>query len=219
RRLGAQQLATRRCPILLCPNMARSLWGHFLGAISGSNLYRKSSFLLDKLDQKTFAEIVQITEMPHLKKGIGSAPFDSEGVVTRAKDLVHDGILQSYLLGSYSARKLGMQSTGNAGGAHNVLVKPGEHDLASLLKLMDKGLLVTELIGQGINLMTGDYSRGAFGFWVEHGQIQYPVQEITIAGNLADMFQQISAIGCDVDHRGNIQTGSVLIENMTVAGQ
>jgi PmbA protein len=219
RRLGARQLATQRCPIIFNADIARSLWGHFLGAISGGNLYRKSSFLLNKLEQKIFSDIVQITEMPHLKKGLGSAPFDSEGVATHTKNLVQDGILQTYLLGSYSSRKLGMKSTGNAGGAHNVIVKPGEHELNGLLKLMDKGLLITELIGQGVSLLTGDYSRGAFGFWVEHGCIQYPVHEITIAGNLADMFQQIAAIGCDVDRRGNVQSGSVLVENMMVAGR
>jgi PmbA protein len=219
RRLGARQLVTQNCPIIFSAEVARTFWGHFLAAITGGNLYRKSSFLVDKLEHKIFPELVQITEMPHLKRKLGSTPFDSEGVATHTKDLVRDGIVKNYLLGSYSARKLGMQSTGNANGTHNVLVKSGEHDLAGLLKLMDKGLLVTELIGQGVNLVTGDYSRGAFGFWVERGQIQFPVHEITIAGNLADMFQQVAAIGCDADKRGNIQTGSVLIENMTVAGR
>ncbi|MGH8711513.1 MAG: metallopeptidase TldD-related protein, partial [Burkholderiales bacterium] len=185
---------------------------------SGGNLYRKSSFLLDSLGNQVFAPLVQIKELPHLNKGLASSAFDDEGVTTRAREVVKDGVLQGYFLGSYSARKLGMQSTGNAGGNHNLLLRSGELDLAGLLNKMDRGLLVTELLGQGVDLVTGDYSRGAAGFWVEHGEIQYPVQEITIAGNLKDMFRGISAVGKDILIRGSKQCGSILIDNLTVAG-
>jgi PmbA protein len=161
---------------------------------------------------------VQIKELPHLEKGLASSAFDDEGVITRTREVVKDGVLQGYFMGSYSARKLGMQSTGNAGGNHNLLLQSGELDLAGLQKQMNRGLLVTELLGQGVNLVTGDYSRGAAGFWVEHGEIQYPVQEITIAGNLKDMFRGIVAVGRDILIRGSKQCGSILIENMTVAG-
>jgi PmbA protein len=204
--------------VIFHAEIAAGLFGCFLNAISGGNLYRKSSFLLDQLGKKIFADHITLQERPHLRNQLGSAPFDSEGVATQNRDLVSDGILQGYLLSSYSARKLGMQSTGNAGGAHNILVKTSDHNLSSLLQQMHTGLLITELMGQGINIVTGDYSRGAVGFWVENGEIQYPVEEITIAGNLRDMFQQIIAVGNDIDPRHAILTGSVLLENMMVAG-
>lgn len=219
RRLGAQRLKTCRVPVIFHAELAGGLIRSFLAAISGGSLYRKASFLVDHLGQRVFAPQIHIYERPHLLKGWGSAPFDAEGVVTRDHDLVREGVLQSYLLSSYSARKLGMQTTGNAGGAHNILIDTSQHDLPNLLKQMDTGLLVTEVLGQGVNLVTGDYSRGAAGFWVEKGEIQYPVEEITIAGNLRDMFQQIVAIGNDIDHRHSILTGSILLENMTIAGE
>ena len=217
-RLGAQKITTRKVPIIFSAELARSLFGSFISAISGGNLYRKASFLIDHLEQQIFPKNINICERPYLLKGLGSSAFDSEGVAVQNKDFITDGILKSYVLGSYSARKLKMQTTANAGGVHNLIVKPGELDLQGLLKKMNKGVLVTELIGQGVNLVTGDYSRGAFGFWVENGKIQYPVSEITIAGNLKDMFMNIAAVGCDIDKRGNIQTGSVLLEEMMVAG-
>lgn len=218
RRLDARNLATRQCPVLYAAEIASGLLSHFIAAIRGGNLYRKSSFLLDCLGKKIFPPFVHIHEEPHLKKALGSAPYDAEGVATRSRDLVDGGVLQSYVLNTYSARKLGMQSTGNAGGVHNLILDPGALDQKGLLEAMGSGLLVTELMGQGINLVTGDYSRGAAGFWVEQGAIQFPVEEITIAGNLREMFQHIVAVGNDVDSRGNIRTGSILIDNMTVAG-
>jgi len=217
-RLGGRQISTRSAPILFQSDVATSLVRSFTGAIRGAALYRKSSFLLDHLDKKVFPDFVRIHENPRLLKGLGSAAFDSEGVATKAKDLVNDGILRSYILGSYSARKLGMQTTGNAGGIRNLAIEPGNLDLDGLLKQMDTGLLVTEMMGHGVNMVTGDYSRGASGFWVEQGKIQYPVEEITIAGNLKQMFQQLLAVGNDEECRGNIHTGSWLIENMTIAG-
>ncbi|WP_305909172.1 metalloprotease PmbA [Methylomarinum sp. Ch1-1] len=219
RRQGARSLSTRQCPVLYAPEMATGLIGSLAGAISGGNLYRKSSFLLDALDTPIMPEFVRIHEQPFLQGALGSANYDAEGVATSARDIVTDGILQSYLLSSYSARKLGMQSTGNAGGVHNLTVDAGDNDFAAMLKQMGDGLLVTELMGQGVNMVTGDYSRGASGFWVENGEISYPVQEITIAGNLKDMFKHIVAIGNDVDYRGNIRTGSILVEQMSVAGE
>jgi PmbA protein len=218
RRLGTQKLTTRNVPVLFAAEEARGFLGHFVAAISGGNLYRKTSFLLDQLGKPIFPSHITLDERPHLPKGLGSLPFDNNGVATSAKDFVRDGILQSYCLGVYSARKLGMQSTGNAGGVHNLFVSTGKKDLNELLKTMNTGLLVTELMGQGVNLVTGDYSRGASGFWVERGEIQYPVSEITIAGNLKEMYQHIVEVGSDVDNRGNIQTGSILVENMMVAG-
>ncbi|RLA18498.1 MAG: metalloprotease PmbA, partial [Gammaproteobacteria bacterium] len=218
-RLGGQSLSTRKCPVLYSAEVASGLIGSFLGAISGGSLYRKSSFLLDSLDTKVFPEFIHLYEQPHLLGALGSALYDSEGIATQANDIVADGIVKSYLLSSYAARKLGMQSTGHAGGIHNLCVAPGDKDFAQLLKQMDTGLLVTELMGQGVNPVTGDHSRGASGFWVEQGAIQYPVQEITIAGNLKDMFQQILAVGNDIDYRGNIRTGSILIEEMAIAGE
>lgn len=217
-RLGATKLSTRNAPVLFPARVARGLISHLLGAISGGALYRKSSFLVDALGRSVFAPLVTIDEQPHLLKGLASAPFDDEGVATRERRLVDGGVLGGYLLGSYYARKLGMQSTGNSGGAHNLLVHSTGESYAELLRTMGKGLLITDLMGSGVNPVTGDYSRGASGFWVENGQIQYPVTEITIAGNLKDMYQRILGIGTDVDRRGGILTGSVLVEEMTIAG-
>ena len=219
RRLGGRQIKTAQVPVLFEASVASGLLSHFVSAISGGSLYRKSSFLLDSLEQPIFAPHIHISEQPHLKKGLASSPFDNEGVATQARDLVSGGVLHGYMLSSYSARKLGMTTTGNAGGSHNLILQSGELDFAGLLKSMGRGLLVTELLGHGINMVTGDYSRGAAGFWVENGEIQYPVEEITIAGNLKDMFRQIVAVGSDVLVQGSKQTGSILIERMTVAGE
>ncbi|MEP7329052.1 MAG: metalloprotease PmbA [Betaproteobacteria bacterium] len=218
RRLGARQLDTRECPVIFEAPEAADLISFFVQAVSGGSLYRKSSFLPDSLGQAVFAPHVQLREEPHLLRGRGSAPFDSEGVATVARDVVRDGVVQGYFLGSYSARKLGMQSTGNGGGSHNLLLQSGNDDLPALLRRMGRGLLVTEQLGQGVNSVTGDFSRGAAGFWVESGVIAYPVEEITIAGNLRAMFRGIVAIGNDVDRRGSRHTGSILIDRMTVAG-
>jgi PmbA protein len=218
RRLGAHRLGTRETPVIYEAPVASSLLSHLASALSGTSLYREASFLLDHLDKKICPDHVRILEQPHLQKALGSAPFDNEGVATIASDLVTKGVLQHYLLDSYSARKLGLQTTGNAGGVHNMMIEPGDHDLDGLLRQMGTGLLVTELIGFGVNTVTGDYSRGATGFWVDNGEIAYPVEEITVAGNLKDMFQELVATGNDVDTRGNIRSGSILIGNMTVAG-
>jgi PmbA protein len=218
RRLGTQRLSTRQAPVVFAADIASSLFGHFISAVSGNHLYRKSSFLLDQLGKQVFPGYLHIHEQPLLKKGLGSAPYDGEGVATVARDIIRDGILQSYVLNSYSACKLGMATTGNAGGVRNLTIDPGDKDLGQLLRAMDTGLLVTELIGFGVNNVTGDYSRGAAGFWVEGGEIQYPVDEITVAGNLKDMFMHIVEVGNDVDLRGNTRSGSVLIEEMTIAG-
>ncbi len=217
-RLGARKLATRECAVLFTPPVARSLVGNFLSAVSGGALYRKASFLLDHVGRRVFPDFVQISERPHLLRGQGSAAFDAEGVATRDSDLVRDGHLARYILGSYSARKLGLRSTGNAGGVHNVVMQAGGDDFRALLRRMGTGLLVTELMGQGVSLITGDYSRGASGFWVENGEIAYPVEEITIASNLRDMFAGIVAVGNDVDRRSHILTGSILLDRMVVAG-
>ncbi|MDD5461413.1 MAG: metalloprotease PmbA [Methylococcales bacterium] len=219
RRLEGRSLSTRQCPVLYSAEVASGLLSSFIGAISGGNLYRKSSFLLDALDSRIFPEFIHIYEQPHLKGALGSAAYDGEGVATQTRDIVSDGILRSYVLSTYSARKLGLQSTGNAGGVRNLTMTPGELDYQGLLKQLDTGLLVTELMGQGVNMVTGDYSRGAAGFWVEDGEIQYPVEEITIAGNLKDMFKNIITVGNDVDFRGNVRTGSILIERMSIAGE
>ena len=218
RRLNARKLDTRVCPVVFEAPVAATLINSFVAAVSGGSLYRKSSFLLDSLGQPIFAPIVTLREDPFVKKGLGSCPFDNEGVKVAARDVVKDGVVQGYFLSTYSARKLGLISTGNAGGSHNLLLQPGELDLPGLLKKMGTGLLVTEMLVQGANMVTGDYSRGAAGFWVENGEIQYPVEEITIAGNLKDMYKGILAIGKDVDTRGSKQTGSILVESMTVAG-
>ncbi len=218
RRLGARRLRTQEAPVLFSPETARGLFGHFIAAVRGGSLYRKSSFLLDHLGKSVFPAGFAIREQPHLRRALGSAPFDGEGVATCARDLVADGILQGYVLDSYSARKLGMETTANAGGVHNLVVGHGDQTQPDLLARMGTGLLVTELMGMGVNTVTGDYSRGAAGFWVEDGVIQYPAHEITIAGNLRDMYLGIQAVGGDVDERSNIRTGSVLIGRMTIAG-
>jgi PmbA protein len=218
RRLNGRKLDTRTCPVIFEAPIATGLIGNFVAAVSGGSLYRKSSFLLDSLGQQVFAPRVQIREQPFLPSGLGSAPFDSEGVACLERDIVKDGVLQGYFLSTYSAKKLGMKTTGNAGGSHNLIVTPGEHDLDGLLKQMGTGLLVTELLGHGANMVTGDYSRGAAGFWVENGEIQYPVEEVTIAGNLAEMFKGIVDIGRDIEKRGSKQVGSILLDHMTVAG-
>jgi PmbA protein len=218
RRLNARKLTTRSAPVVFEAPIASGLIGHFVGAVSGGSLYRKSSFLLDSIGQTVFAPHIRISERPHLPRGVASAPFDDEGVATVARDVVRDGVVQGYFLGSYSARKLGLVTTGNAGGSHNLLVGHGDDDFQALLRRMGTGLLVTELLGQGVNPVTGDYSRGAAGFWVENGEIAYPVEEITVAGNLRDIYRGIVAVGNDVDRRGARQTGSILIDNMTIAG-
>ncbi|RMG28618.1 MAG: metalloprotease PmbA [Gammaproteobacteria bacterium] len=217
-RLGARRIATCQAPVLFAPEVATGLFRSFVAAIRGGNLYRRSSFLLDKLGEPIFPAFLHIEEQPHLPRGLGSAPFDSEGVATQRRALVEGGVLRGYVLDSYSACRLGMETTGNAGGVHNLRVQPGEEDLPALLRRMGTGLLVTELMGQGVNLVTGDYSRGAAGFWIENGEVAHPVHEITIAGNLARMFLDIEAVGADVDTRGNIHTGSVLVREMTIAG-
>jgi len=217
-RLGAQKIKTCQVPVIFTADIAKGLIGSFLGAISGGNLYRKSSFLLDKLNEQIFPKSMHIFEKPHIQGGLGSSPFDGDGVKTVDRDIVIDGVLQSYLLSTYSARKLGMQSTGNAGGIHNLFVKHDDLSFAGLVKRMDKGLIVNEVMGHGVNILTGDYSRGASGFWVENGEIQYPVEEITIAGSLPVMFKQFSGIANDVDTRSSVQTGSIMIEQMMIAG-
>ena len=217
-RLKARKVPTEQVPVLFESGVSASLMGHFVSAVSGGSLYRKSSFLLDSLGQSVFSPCVQMTDLPLIPKGLASGAFDEEGVATQARDIVRDGVVQGYFLASYSARKLGMQSTGNAGGNHNLIIQDTGEDFAALLKKMGRGLLVTELMGQGINAVTGDYSRGAAGFWVEDGVIVYPVQEITIAGNLKTIYKNIVAIGNDVSRRSSRQCGSVLVEGMTLAG-
>ncbi|MGA2342199.1 MAG: metalloprotease PmbA [Steroidobacteraceae bacterium] len=219
-RLGPRKLSTRRAPVLFAPEMARGLIGHFGAAIRGSSQYRQSSFLLNAAGQQVFPPGFSIAERPHIPKAMGSAPFDDEGVATRDRELVADGILAGYILSSYSARRLGLKTTGNAGGAHNLVVAPDSTGgLDAMLVRLGSGLFVTELMGQGVNAVTGDYSRGAAGFWVERGAIQYPVAEITIAGNLRDMLKGVVAAGDDVDARGGIRTGSILLREMTIAGE
>ncbi|MBS7328443.1 MAG: metalloprotease PmbA [Oxalobacter sp.] len=221
-RLGGQRITTRKCPVLFEAPMAIGLINTFVRAVSGGALYRKSSFLLDSLNKAVFPEHISLLEEPHLIGAMGSAPFDDEGVRTVRRKVVDNGVVQGYFLSSYSARRLGMKTTGNAGGSHNLILSSSstekDDDYAAMLRKMNTGLVVTELLGQGINFVTGDYSRGASGYWVENGVIQYPVQEITIAGNLKDMFAHIAAVGADVLIRGAKQTGSILIEEMTVAG-
>ena len=217
-RLGAKPLTTRECPVLYVPELARGLVHHYVGAVSGGALYRRASFLLDALGTRVFPEWFEILERPRLARALGSANFDSEGVATRDSALVEEGKVARYVLGSYSARKLGLKSTGNAGGVHNLVVKPNAGDFSGLLAEMGTGLVVTELLGQGVSTVTGDYSRGAAGFWVEGGRIAQPVEEVTIASNLRSMFAGVRAVGTDVDTRGSIRTGSILIDKMTVAG-
>ncbi|UXY54105.1 MULTISPECIES: metalloprotease PmbA [Pseudomonas] len=217
-RLGARPVPTCEVPVLFAAELATGLFSSFLSAISGGNLYRKSSFLEDALGQRLFPEWLSIDERPLIPRAMASASFDNDGLATYAKPFVEKGELVSYILGTYSGRKLGLPSTANAGGVHNLFVTHGQEDQKALLRRMDRGLLVTELMGHGLNMVTGDYSRGAAGYWVENGEIQFPVQEVTIAGNMKDMFRQILAVGSDLEVRGNIRTGSVLIERMTVAG-
>jgi len=217
-RLGARQIRTTKTPVIFAAEEARGLLSYFVSAIAGSNLYRKSSFLLDSLGKQIFPSFVQIQEHPHLAHALGTAPFDNDGVTTRPNVFIKDGVLQSYIMGVYSARKMGLKTTADAGGIHNLTIQPGKKNLAELLKTMNKGLLITEMMGNGVNIVTGDYSRGVCGFWVENGEIQYPVHEITVASQLQDMFSRIVEVGNDVDVRGNIRTGSILIEEMIVAG-
>jgi PmbA protein len=218
RRLGARQLGTMRVPVLYAPDVARGLVSHYIGAVRGGSQYRRASFLLDAAGQQVFPDWFAISERPHLRGALASAPFDHEGVATRDRELVTGGVLLGYVLGTYSARKLGLRTTGNAGGTHNLIVHGRGRDFEGMLELMGRGLLVTELMGQGVNGVTGDYSRGAAGFWVEGGRIAYPVHEVTIAGNLRDIYRGIVDVGSDVDARGGIRTGSILVEQMTVAG-
>ena len=220
-RLGARRLPTGKASVLFAPEVARGFIGHFIGAIRGGAQYRKASFLLGAAGQQVFPSWVQMHERPRLSKAFASANWDGEGVRTQDRELVHDGVVDGYLLGSYSARKLGLRSTGNAGGLHNLLVDPsaGAPDQAALLRQMGKGLLVTELMGQGVNGVTGDYSRGATGFWVEGGELAYPVHEITIAGNLKELYRNVVAIGGDIDLRGGIRMGSLLVDGFTIAGE
>lgn len=217
-RLDAQKLSTGKYPVMFAADVATGLIGHLIMAISGGNLYRKSSFLLDKLGEKVLPDWFNIEEKPHLLRGLASSPFDSEGVYTKDANIITDGVLATYLLTSYSARKLNMDPTGHAGGIHNWFVKSTGQNFDTMLKELGTGFLVTELMGQGVNVVTGDYSRGAAGFWVENGEIQYPVSEVTIAGNLKEMFTNIVAVGSDIETRSQIQTGSILIESMKVAG-
>lgn len=218
-RLGARQLKTQKTPVLFSSRLSAGLFSSWIAAISGSNLYRKNSFLLDAMGQTIFPNRIRIYEQPHLLGGLGSAPFDGEGVLTRPNVFVEQGVLQQYVLNSYSARKLGMKTTANSGGVFNLTVDPTTGDLTDLLQMMGRGLLVTELMGQGTNILTGDYSRGASGFWVEEGKIQYPVEGITIAGNLKDMLRAIVAVGQDQNPNVSTRCGSVLIEEMMVAGR
>jgi len=217
-RLRARKIKTVEAPVLFEAPVANGLIGHFVSAVSGGSLYRKTSFLLDSLGKQVFSPFVNLVERPHLPRGQASSYFDDDGVATRERDVVKNGVLQGYFLGSYSARKLGMKSTGSAGGNHNLILESGDRDLPALIRQMRRGLLVTELMGQGVNPVTGDYSRGAAGYWIEGGEIAYPVEEITIAGNLRDMLRSIVAVGKDVLTRGSRTTGSILIERMTIAG-
>ncbi|MFA9420339.1 MAG: metalloprotease PmbA [Gammaproteobacteria bacterium] len=218
KRLDAQKLKTQKAPVLFVPEIARSLIGHLTSAVGGSAQYRKASFLLDAIDTSIFPSFLQLTEYPFESQALGSANYDSEGVAVKQAKLISDGVLQSYLLDSYAARKLGLQTTGHASGVHNLTLQSTGKSFTDCIKIMHRGLLVTELMGHGVNTVTGDYSRGAAGFWVENGEVQFPVEEITIAANLREMFQGIVEIGDDLDMRGNIRTGSILLENMTIAG-
>jgi len=219
-RLGPRKISTRRAAVLFVPELARGLIGHFIAAIRGSSQYRQASFLLNSAGQQVFPANFSIAERPHLPKAMASAPFDDEGVATRDRELVAAGVLTGYILSSYSARKLGLQTTGNAGGSHNLIVAPTlTGGMAAMLSRLGTGLLLTELMGQGVNTVTGDYSRGAAGFWVENGEIQFPVAEVTIAGNLRSMFLGSAAVGDDIDARGGVRVGSILVEEMTIAGE
>lgn len=217
-RLGGRKIKTGNAPVLFAPEVARGFIGHAIGAITGGAQYRRASFLLNAAGEQIFPEFMQIQERPHIPKGMASAPYDAEGVTTRDRDIVKDGILQGYVMSSYSARRLGLQTTGNAGGTHNLLVPGNAGDMAELMRMMGTGLLVHELIGSGVNAVTGDYSRGVVGYWIENGEIVHPVHEVTIAGNLQDLYQRITAIGNDQDLRSGIRCGSLLVESMTIAG-
>jgi PmbA protein len=217
-RLGARKLKTTRAPVVFTPELARGFIGHAMGAISGSAQYRRSSFLLDAAGERIFPEFISVEERPHIPKGLASVPYDGEGVATCDRDIVTDGVLQGYILSSYSARRLGLETTANAGGAQNLIVPGNAEGLEALLAEMGTGLLVEELIGQGVNTVTGDYSRGAVGHWVENGEISHPVHEVTIAGNLRDLYARIVAVGRDQDLRGGIRCGSILVDEMTIAG-
>ena len=217
-RLGARKIGTRQAPVLFEAPVALQLIGHFISGVNGGNLYRKTSFLVDSLGKQVFSPVVHIEERPHERQAMASTPFDDEGVATAKRSVVREGTVEGYFLGSYSARKLGMKSTGSAGGHHNLFVRSEGPDFAGMLREMGRGLLVTELMGQGVNLVTGDYSRGAAGYWVEGGEIQFPVEEITIAGNLRDMFKGIMTVGSDRLVRNGRSSGSILVENMTIAG-
>ncbi len=218
RRLGARRVKTTQCPVIYEAPVAASLLSHFVSAVRGSAIYRKASFLLDRLGEPVFADDITVSEYPHLPKATGSANYDGEGVATQTRDIVQAGILNNYVLDSYSARKLGLETTGNAGGVRNLCIRPGKLGLEDMIREMGTGLLVTELIGAGVNNVTGDYSRGVAGFWIEGGRIQHPVEEVTIAGNLKDMFKRIVEVGADVDTRGNYRSGSILLDRLTVAG-
>ena len=218
RRLDARQLSTRSVPVVFPAELARGLFGHLLAAISGTSQYRRASFLLDAAGEQIFSGFMDIREDPFIPRAMGSAAFDNEGVATRRRTLVENGVLQGYVLSSYSARRLGLATTGNAGGVHNLIVAPNAGPLEELLGGCEQGFLVGELLGQGVNTVTGDYSRGAAGFWVENGEIAYPVHEVTLAGNLKEVFRGIRNVGSDVDERGGIRCGSVLVEGLTVAG-
>jgi len=219
RRLDARRVPTCQVPVIYEAPIASSLLSHFISAISGGALYRKASFLLDHLGEQIFPDFVRIHEQPMLMGAMGSTAFDSEGVATQARDIVRDGILQGYVLGSYSARRLQMETTGNAGGVHNLTIDPGDQTLEEMIKSVEKGFLVTELIGFGINSVTGDYSRGASGLWIENGEIAYPVEEVTVAGNLKDIFRNIGSVGSDIDVRRSTRCGSVLVDGLTIAGE
>ena len=217
-RLGSRKIKTTKAPVLYAPEIARGFVGHVIGAIAGVAQYRRSSFLLGAAGEKIFPDFFQLLERPHIPKAMASVPYDAEGVATTDRDIVVDGVLEGYVLSSYSARRLGLESTGNAGGAHNLIVPGNADDMESIMKSMQTGLLVQELIGQGVNAVTGDYSRGAVGYWIENGEIAYPVHEVTIAGNLRELYQRIVAIGNDQDIRGGIRCGSLLVDEMTIAG-
>ncbi len=218
-RLGARSLRTRKAPVIFSAEIARGLLGHFASAVSGGSIYRKASFLYDQVGKKIFPDFIRLAEQPLLPMALGSSAFDDDGVLTRPNVFIDQGYLKQYALGVYSARKLGLKTTGNAGGMHNLTISHGDKNLKQLMKTMGTGLLVTEVMGQGVNIITGDYSRGAAGFWVENGEIQFPVHEITIAGKLQDIYARIVDVGNDVDHRGNILTGSILIDEMMIAGE
>ncbi len=218
KRLNARQVKTQKVPVVFHAEVARGLLGHLVRALGGGAQYRRASFLVDKLASQIFPERIHIDERPHLKQAIGSAPFDGEGVKNSAHDLVKDGVIQSYVLDSYAARRLNTKTTGNSGGMHNLFINSDDYDLDGLLKEMGTGILVTEVMGQGVNIVSGDYSRGGTGFWVENGEIQYPIEEFTLASNLTDMYQRLSLVGNDIDTRSSLCTGSWLVDEMTIAG-